>query len=1268
MSESKPLLAKIFEQCRLARNRGDVDAVRTLLQDMNPEGLGSKARRLYDYLQDYAIRVSIARQQPTLDALQRVYVSAQATGQHGWSSIESYVSGADYSGRHVTLLRPHADWGALSLDADDGLQDILAGSGSAVLLLCGFDWHSQPIHRDPKLRDALRAWSGLRVGIFQEHISAPWIRTDPKLSKVFDEAALSASECLTHIVCNHETDVAHLRRLGIRIPVTFLPFCADLSVFSRTTPYDKRDSRAFFRGKRLEFMGSSPYADRERIAQYLCSASEALIEDLQPVDQLDRRTMIKRYVADLNHHALQLNLPSVSDSLTCRPFEVMACGGLLLQSPPEGEISSLIFPSTLYVPFDRYDPESVLDAIRTYQADPKSAQAIAEAGWRHVTRRHDSKTRVRQMLGWVTGNLSESNLVRELTANDDKPERSVQVVVPRSIQSSLKKARIVLDLVFYQYARSGIAQVWNRLLRDWASMGFAKHFVLIQRAGAQHAPPADVMAAYQVVKIPAHGSKDDAARLQTVCDANAATLFLSTYYSMPLRTPALLMMHDCIPERINPDFETDPEWAEKRAAIDYAHAYLCISKTTANELQRFYPEATRGKRSYVSHNTIPDYFVPPPQSQVEAFRAKYGIRGAYLLFAGERFGYRGYKNVEAVCQALGNLVHYQPDLPEKFTILFLGGAEYGDRWTVEPELERYLSAWEIYRLSIDDDEMPAAFAGAALTIYPSLIEGFGLPPGESLLCGTPVLAWNSPINDEVYGDLVETLDPEAPGGLVQQIGACLHNLSTLREKASKAAVMLRKRASARGGSTQSGTFLELVLLHAQRPLDWGDEGVEPLLFDAFPSERADWLQRLIDGHPDEVTGYGLRFGTEPLRSAAIVSIYNGPDFIKGCLDDLIDQTELVNGRMEVLLIDSASPGGERAQILPIVRSTPGLRYLRTVERESLYRAWNRGARGSRARYISNSNLDDRHRRDFFERLSDVLDVESDVQLVYPAQYLSSIPNEHFADHVPVRSWGWPEYTLEQLRIGNHVGSQPMWRRSVHQKIGYFEERYRISGDYDFWCRIAHHVGPLKLYPAHIGLYYFNGSGIEHGDPLRSEEEVAEICERFDIRKNYVTSQADRERADGSGESPRQIEDLQYSGIVLGGQVNVIIPFQGGVRSALSLVDAALGQTVSVSHRIQILLVAHGWSYDQIRAFNDQNLQPLAKQIRMSPRPSLDCGFEPDACTIVLTQDPCNRYAFESTMASLYADPTRDFMPLEVDGKRCGAVRKQFSGIESEFAL
>jgi len=60
---------------------------------------------------------------------------------------------------------------------------------------------------------------------------------------------------------------------------------------------------------------------------------------------------------------------------------------------------------------------------------------------------------------------------------------------------------------------------------------------------------------------------------------------------------------------------------------------------------------------------------------------------------------------------------------------------------------------------IDDDKLPEFYRGAVVFIFPSLYEGFGLPPLEAMACGTPVLTSNVTSLPEVVGDAALMVDP-----------------------------------------------------------------------------------------------------------------------------------------------------------------------------------------------------------------------------------------------------------------------------------------------------------------------------------------------------------------------------------------------------------------------------------------------------------------------------------------------------------------------------
>jgi len=73
---------------------------------------------------------------------------------------------------------------------------------------------------------------------------------------------------------------------------------------------------------------------------------------------------------------------------------------------------------------------------------------------------------------------------------------------------------------------------------------------------------------------------------------------------------------------------------------------------------------------------------------------------------------------------------------------------------------------------VQDEDQPAVYAGAELLAFPSLYEGFGLPPLEAMACGTPVVASNVASMPEVVGDagiLVDPLDARALGRAMESI-------------------------------------------------------------------------------------------------------------------------------------------------------------------------------------------------------------------------------------------------------------------------------------------------------------------------------------------------------------------------------------------------------------------------------------------------------------------------------------------------------------------
>ncbi|MDQ7815410.1 MAG: glycosyltransferase family 2 protein [Melioribacteraceae bacterium] len=209
---------------------------------------------------------------------------------------------------------------------------------------------------------------------------------------------------------------------------------------------------------------------------------------------------------------------------------------------------------------------------------------------------------------------------------------------------------------------------------------------------------------------------------------------------------------------------------------------------------------------------------------------------------------------------------------------------------------------------------------------------------------------------------------------------------------------------------------------------------------------------------------------KPLVSA-IVSIYNSEKFIRGKIEDLLSQT--IDGNLEIILVNSGSRQNEENIINEYLVKHSNIIYIKTDERETIYKAWNRGIRVSHGKYITNANTDDRLKRDAFEILSAELEDNPEIALVFANQYISQIPNELFNDINKKKTWVIPgfDYFIQLDRCV--VLSQPMWRSSLHFEDNiWFNEKLEICGDHNFTLDIQQKY-KIKYLPKALGTFYID---------------------------------------------------------------------------------------------------------------------------------------------------------------------------------------------------
>jgi O-antigen biosynthesis protein len=227
-------------------------------------------------------------------------------------------------------------------------------------------------------------------------------------------------------------------------------------------------------------------------------------------------------------------------------------------------------------------------------------------------------------------------------------------------------------------------------------------------------------------------------------------------------------------------------------------------------------------------------------------------------------------------------------------------------------------------------------------------------------------------------------------------------------------------------------------------------------------------------------------------ATAIVSTYKSERFMKGRLEDLLNQS--LGDQLEILIIDSASPENEVDIIAQFQQHADNIRYLRTNRRETIYQSWNRGISLAKGEFITNANCDDRLKHDALERLATKLMQNPKAGFAYADFKITTKENETFQANHALEVTSRPPYELNALLENCITGSQPVWRRSLHNSVGMFDICYASAADYDFFIRCSNTADgisidePLGL--VFISPYTFSGSG--HSPTL----------EFFDIRERY----------------------------------------------------------------------------------------------------------------------------------------------------------------------
>jgi glycosyltransferase involved in cell wall biosynthesis len=330
----------------------------------------------------------------------------------------------------------------------------------------------------------------------------------------------------------------------------------------------------------------------------------------------------------------------------------------------------------------------------------------------------------------------------------------------------------------------GIGTYIRNLLRQLARLDRNTEFVVLCRPedreglaslGENFRPVAETAANYSVTEQVA---------IPLAVRREGVTLFHAPHYVLPplIRCRSVVTIHDCIHLMF-------PQYLPNKLALAYARTSIGMAARRATRVMTVSESSKRDILRYVDtepdkidviYNAYDERFgVEPREEDVVRVRERFPLHDEFVLYAGN---VKPHKNVERLIQAF--------DLVRKRGLDHLKLVIIGDEVSKYAALRRAVHKHQLHKYVrflgyLPEETLAVMYRLAGVFVFPSLYEGFGLPPLEAMASGTPVVTSNVSSLPEVAGDAAILVDPYEPAAIADGIATVLTDETIRRSLRAK---------------------------------------------------------------------------------------------------------------------------------------------------------------------------------------------------------------------------------------------------------------------------------------------------------------------------------------------------------------------------------------------------------------------------------------------------------------------------------------------------